>query len=105
MIFSVLPLHLFVKFSLKTTLKVLHNVKSFFVFLPSLLTPANTAKISRISSSLLRSNYFHVWGRIEKTKVLQRLNVEVNIWIYRFNALIFNTISIDRSNIIRTFVM
>lgn len=55
-----------------------------------LLTPANIAKIRRISASLLRLNYFYVWGRIGKTKLLQRLNMEVVFENWIFNRLIFN---------------
>ena len=68
MIFNALSPRLFVKFALKITLKVFSNVKYFSVFLLSLLTGANIAKIRRISALVLRLNYFYVWGCIEKIK-------------------------------------
>lgn len=64
LIFNTLYSNAFVKSHLKTALKLFRNVKSFSVFFLSLLTPANIAKISRISARLLRLNYFYVSPRV-----------------------------------------
>jgi hypothetical protein len=49
----------------------------FSLFPLSLLTPANIANLCRFSLRVVRVNYFYVWGRAEKMKTRQHLNVEV----------------------------
>ena len=105
LIFRVLHPHTFVKFHLKTLSKVFHNVKLFSVFPLSLLTPANIAKISRIPSLVLRLNYFYVRDRAGKTKLRQRLNVEVNIVPRCSTDERFNIKNLTDSKICRIFVM
>lgn len=75
------------------------------MFSPSFTTSANLADPNRLPSPVLRLNYFYVRDRGYKTKLRQRLDMEVDICGIEFNRLIFNYLYIDKSYIIRIFVM
>ena len=71
----------------------------------SLLTAANIADLCHIPSPLLRLNYFYAWGRIYKTELRERFNMEVNIDPRCSTGWRFNIKNLTDSKICRIFVM
>lgn len=90
---------------LKTTIHPLTTVKYFSVFPQSMSRAANMRDSCLVLLRALRPNYFLVWGRVYKIKLQQRLNMEVDILIWRFNSLIFNILYLQGLRLFSNFVM